>query len=68
MEQDTEVAAMNTAVDALGKIEAAIQSVEGVARTDVLAYVEKRIGRTLATYRPAKATRNGKRGPKGSQA
>lgn len=61
MEQDTEVAAMTTAVDALGAIEAAIKSVEGAARTDVLTYVERRVKRTLATYQPAKATRNGRK-------
>jgi hypothetical protein len=60
--QDPEVVAMNLAVVALNNIEDAIRGVEGDARTDVLQYVEKRIGRTLATYRPAKATRNGKRG------
>lgn len=62
MEQDLEVQAMNTAVALLNDIETTIKTVEGKARVRVLRYVEDRTTETLATYRPAKATRNGKRG------
>lgn len=61
--EGTVLTALTTIETGIGQIKAALEGLEGEERTDALLVAERRIGRTLATFKPEKKerqTRNGK--------
>lgn len=65
--QDAQVNALATIVGHLSGIESAIAGLQGEDRTEALELTQRRVARTLATYKPERPTRNGRNG-KGSKA
>lgn len=64
--QDAQVDALATIVGHLKGIELAIASLQGDDQVEALELTQKRIARTLATYKPEKPVRQARNGRKAS--